>query len=164
MIRIPSISPNPAYQQRSKRLPNGLQINLSQIGMDSVQIIPTESNPLVYAEWLHAGPGKPTLLFYGHYDVIPPEPLEDWKSDPFEPLIKDGNIYARGTNDDKCQLYSFMGACESYLKTSGRLPVNVKFLLEGAEERGSEGMEAVLLEKKASVCNAMQPLWSTGHL
>ncbi len=146
LIRIPSISPNPAYQQQIQNAAEWLANKFTRIGMDNVQIIPTRSNPLVYAEWLHAGPGKPTLLFYGHYDVIPPEPLEDWKSDPFEPIIKDGNIYARGTNDDKCQLYSFVGACESYLRTSGKLPVNVKFLLEGAEELGSEGMEAALLE------------------
>lgn len=146
LLRIPSISTNQAHKQDIQRAAHWLARKFSQIGMQTVKIIPSASNPVVYAEWSSAGCDQPTILFYGHYDLIPPDPLEEWRSDPFEPLIKDGNIYGRGTNDDKCQLYAFVGACETYLKTSGQLPVNVKFLVEGAEEEGSYGMDDILVQ------------------
>ena len=112
-------------------------------GMTSAELIEGEgeANPLVYAEWLGA-PGKPTILFYGHYDVQPPEPLDEWKSPPFEPEVRGDNIYARGACDDKGQVYIQVKAVESLMKTNGKLPVNVKFLLEGEEETGGEHIEA----------------------
>ena len=97
-------------------------------------------NPLVYAEWLEA-PGKPTLLLYGHYDVQPPDPLEEWVSPPFEPTIRNENIYARGAVDDKGQTYLLLKAVEGFLRTEGKLPINVKFLIEGEEEVGGEHIE-----------------------
>ena len=103
-------------------------------------------NPLVYAEWLGA-PGKPTILFYGHYDVQPPDPLDEWKSPPFEPEVRGDNIYARGACDDKGQVYIQIKAVEGLLKSTGKLPVNVKFLLEGEEETGGEHIEAYVKTK-----------------
>jgi acetylornithine deacetylase/succinyl-diaminopimelate desuccinylase-like protein len=116
--------------------------------MTSAELIedPGDGNPLVYAEWLGA-PGQPTILFYGHYDVQPPDPLDEWKSPPFEPEVRGDNIYGRGTCDDKGQVYIQMKAVEGLLKTTGKLPVNVKFLLEGEEETGGEHIEAYVKTK-----------------
>ena len=114
--------------------------------MTIAELIEGEGNPLVYAEWLGA-PGKPTILFYGHYDVQPPDPLDEWKSPPFEPEVRGDNIYARGACDDKGQVYIQIKAVEGLLKTTGRLPVNVKFLLEGEEETGGEHIEAYVKTK-----------------
>ena len=109
------------------------------------ELIETKSHPLVYAEWLGA-PGKPTLLIYGHYDVQPPEPLEPWLSPPFEPTVRNGNLYARGATDDKGQMFTHLKAAEAWLKTAGKLPVNVKFLIEGEEEVGGASLEAYVAE------------------
>ena len=109
------------------------------------ELIETKRHPIVYAEWLGA-PGKPTLLIYGHYDVQPPEPLEPWLSPPFEPTVRDGNLYARGATDDKGQMFTHLKAVEAWLKTAGRLPVNVKFLIEGEEEVGGVSLEAYVAE------------------
>ena len=114
--------------------------------MTLAELIEGEGNPLVYAEWLGA-PGKPTILFYGHYDVQPPDPLDEWKSPPFEPEVRGDNIYARGSCDDKGQVYIQIKAVEGLLKTTGRLPVNVKFLIEGEEETGGEHIEATSKRK-----------------
>jgi acetylornithine deacetylase/succinyl-diaminopimelate desuccinylase-like protein len=121
---------------------------LRDAGLESAQLIEGEGNPLVYAEWLGA-PGKPTLLFYGHYDVQPPDPLEEWKSAPFEPEVRNNNIYARGSSDDKGQTYISIKAVEGLLKTKGKLPCNVKFILEGEEEMGGEHIEAYVASKPA---------------
>ncbi len=99
-----------------------------------------KGHPIVYGEKLDA-PGKPTLLIYGHYDVQPPEPLEPWNSPPFEPTVRDGNLYARGATDDKGQMFTHVKAAEAWLKTVGKLPVNVKFLIEGEEEVGGKNLE-----------------------
>jgi acetylornithine deacetylase/succinyl-diaminopimelate desuccinylase-like protein len=108
---------------------------LSDAGMENVEIIRTAGHPLVYADWLHA-PGKPTVLMYGHYDVQPPDPMDLWQTPPFEPTIRDGNIYARGSADDKGQFYMHIKAVEALGALRGKLPVNVKFLIEGEEEIG----------------------------
>jgi acetylornithine deacetylase/succinyl-diaminopimelate desuccinylase-like protein len=112
------------------------------MGVKGVEIIPGKENqhPLVYGEWLDA-PGKPTLLIYGHYDVQPPDPLEEWITPPFEPTVRNNNIYARGAVDDKGQTYLLLKAAEAFLKTEGKLPINVKFLIEGEEEMGGEHIE-----------------------
>jgi acetylornithine deacetylase/succinyl-diaminopimelate desuccinylase-like protein len=107
----------------------------------SAELIEGEGNPLVYGEWLGA-PGKPTILFYGHYDVQPPDPLDEWKSPPFEPEVRGDDIFARGAVDDKGQLLIQVNAVKALMATTGRLPVNVKFLLEGEEETGGEHIEA----------------------
>jgi len=108
--------------------------------MTTAELIEGEGNPLVYAEWLGA-PGKPTILFYGHYDVQPPDPLDEWKSPPFEPEVRGDDIFARGACDDKGQVYIQIKAVEGLLKTTGKLPINVKFLLEGEEETGGTHIE-----------------------
>jgi acetylornithine deacetylase/succinyl-diaminopimelate desuccinylase-like protein len=112
---------------------------LKAAGLENVEIIETEGHPLVYADWLHAE-GKPTVLCYGHYDVQPPDPLELWKSPPFKPSIRDGNLYARGSADDKGQMYIHVKAMEALMRTQGSLPVNVKFLVEGEEEIGGKSV------------------------
>ncbi|HBY63400.1 MAG TPA: dipeptidase [Solibacterales bacterium] len=136
-LRIPSVSTLPDHKPDIRRAAQFVRDELASAGMANAGLIEGEGNPLVYAEWLGA-PGKPTLLLYGHYDVQPAEPLEEWLSPPFEPTIRDNNIYARGACDDKGQTYILIKAVECFLKTAGRLPVNVKFLVEGEEEVGGE--------------------------
>lgn len=102
----------------------------------SARLMPTPAHPLVYAEWLGA-PGRPTVLIYGHYDVQPPEPLEEWLSPPFQPTVRDGRLFARGAGDNKGQIFAQIAAARAWLEVSGELPVNVKFLIEGEEETGS---------------------------
>ncbi len=123
---------------------------LSKAGLQQAQLIEGQGNPLVYAEWLDAS-GKPTLLLYGHYDVQPPDPLDEWKSPPFEPAIRNDNIYARGSADDKGQTYILIKAVEGLLKQHGRLPINVKFLIEGEEEVGGEHIESYVASKPARI-------------
>src|SRR3954452_1845663 len=131
-LRIPSISTLSENKADIRRAAEFAVNELRAAGMTIAELIEGEgeSNPLVYAEWLGA-PGKPTILFYGHYDVQPPDPLDEWKSPPFEPEVRGEDIFARGACDDKGQVYIQMKAVEGLLKASGRLPVNVKFLLEG---------------------------------
>jgi acetylornithine deacetylase/succinyl-diaminopimelate desuccinylase-like protein len=134
-IRIPSISTLPENQGDIQRAARFVAERLTGAGMENVEVIPTGGHPLVYADWLHA-PGKPTVLCYGHYDVQPPDPLEEWVSPPFEPTLRDGNLYARGAVDDKGQLYAHIKAVEALRAVNGPLPVNLKFLIEGEEEVG----------------------------
>jgi len=134
-LRIPSVSTAPEHKQDVQRAASFVEKELRGAGLDGVEVIRNGGHPLVYAEWLRA-PGKPTLLIYGHYDVQPPDPLDEWISPPFEPAIRDSNIYARGAVDDKGQTYLLLKALEGFLKTSGRLPVNVRVLIEGEEECG----------------------------
>ena len=145
-LRIPSISTLSEHKPDIRRAAEFAVNELRAAGMTVAELIEGEGNPLVYAEWLGA-PGKPTLLFYGHYDVQPPDPLDEWKSPPFEPEVRGDNIYARGACDDKGQVYIQIKAVEGLLKTTGKLPVNVKFLLEGEEETGGEHIEAYVKTK-----------------
>jgi acetylornithine deacetylase/succinyl-diaminopimelate desuccinylase-like protein len=140
-LRIPSISTLSEHKPDIQRAAEFVRHELLAAGMTSAELIQGPGNPLVYAEWLGA-PGKPTILFYGHYDVQPPDPLDEWKSPPFEPQIRGNDIFARGSADDKGQVYIQIKAVESLLKTTGKLPVNVKFLIEGEEECGGEHIEA----------------------
>jgi len=145
-LRIPSISTLSENKPDIRRAAEFARNELGRAGMTAAELIEGEGNPLVYAEWLGA-PGKPTILFYGHYDVQPADPLDEWKSPPFEPEVRGDNIYARGSCDDKGQVYIQIKAVESLLKTIGKLPVNVKFLLEGEEETGGEHIEAYVKTK-----------------
>ena len=147
-LRIPSISTLSEHKPDIRRAADFVSNELRGAGMTSVDLIESKNggNPLVYAEWLGA-PGKPTILFYGHYDVQPADPLDEWKSPPFEPEVRNDNIYARGAVDDKGQVYLQIKAVESLLKTTGKLPVNVKFLLEGEEETGGEHIETYVKSK-----------------
>jgi acetylornithine deacetylase/succinyl-diaminopimelate desuccinylase-like protein len=145
-LRIPSISTLSEHKPDIRRAAEFARDELLAAGMTVAELIEGDGNPLVYAEWLGA-PGEPTILFYGHYDVQPAEPLEEWKSPPFEPEVRGDNIYARGACDDKGQVYIQIKAVESLLKTTGKLPVNVKFLLEGEEETGGEHIEEYVKSK-----------------
>src|ERR1700676_720944 len=147
-LRIPSISTLSENKPDIDQAAEFVREELRKAGLGQAQLIEGEGNPLVYAEWLGA-PGKPTLLFYGHYDVQPPDPLDEWKSPPFEPAIRNDNIYARGSADDKGQTYILIKAVEGLLKQHGRLPINVKFLVEGEEEVGGEHIEAYVASKPA---------------
>ena len=147
-LRIPSISTLSEHKPDIRKAAEFVRDELKKAGMQQAQLIEGEGNPLVYAEWLGA-PGKPTLLFYGHYDVQPPDPLDEWKSPPFEPAIRNDNIYARGSADDKGQTFILIKAVEGLLKQHGKLPINVKFLIEGEEEVGGEHIEATSEQARA---------------
>jgi acetylornithine deacetylase/succinyl-diaminopimelate desuccinylase-like protein len=142
LLRIPSISTDPTRKPDMQRAADWLVANFASFGIQA-EVLPTAGHPVVYAEWLGAGADKPTLLIYGHYDVQPADRAKDsWTSEPFDPVERDGKIYARGSSDDKGQLFIHLKALESYLKTTGSAPVNVKFLLEGEEEIGSPNLVA----------------------
>jgi acetylornithine deacetylase/succinyl-diaminopimelate desuccinylase-like protein len=144
-IRIPSISTLPENAGEVRRAAEFVADALRRVGMENVEIIPTEKHPLVYADWLHA-PGKPTVLCYGHYDVQPADPLELWESPPFEPAERNGNLYARGAVDDKGQMYMHIKAIEALRAAHGSLPVNVKFIVEGEEEVGGASIAKFVAE------------------
>jgi acetylornithine deacetylase/succinyl-diaminopimelate desuccinylase-like protein len=146
LLRIPSISTLPENKGDCRRAAEFLAAELARIGLEHVRLIETECNPLVYADWLHAD-GKPTALFYGHYDVQPTDPEEEWLSPPFEPTERDGNLYGRGTCDDKGQVWAQIKGLESLLASTGKLPINVRALFEGEEEVGGEGIEAFVASK-----------------
>ena len=134
-LRIPSISTLPENRADIEHAAQFVSDGLREAGLENIEVIATETHPLVYADWLNA-PGKPTVLFYGHYDVQPADPLDLRKTPPFEPTVRDGSIYARGSADDKGQMYMHLKAVEALRAVNGTLPVNVKFLIEGEEEVG----------------------------
>ena len=142
-IRAPSVSTDPCYADGVARAAEILRARLERIGVQDVQLLDGGGHKAVYGSCLDA-PGAPTLLVYGHYDVQPPDPVELWDSPPFEPRLVDGRIVARGASDDKSPLWIAVSAVEAWLGTAGRLPVNVKFLLEGEEEIGSRTLPAIL--------------------
>ncbi|MEO8232960.1 MAG: dipeptidase, partial [Ignavibacteriota bacterium] len=142
-LRIPSISTQPENKTDMQNAANFVADKLKIAGLNKIEIFQTEGHPLVYGEWLGA-PGKPTVLIYGHYDVQPVDPIELWSSPPFEPTIVGNNIFARGATDDKGQMYMHIKSVEAYFKTHGSLPLNVKFLIEGEEEIGSENLSVFL--------------------
>jgi acetylornithine deacetylase/succinyl-diaminopimelate desuccinylase-like protein len=146
LLRIPSVSTLPEHKGDVALAAQFVADALGRAGLENVQVVPTSKHPLVYADWLHT-PGKPTVLCYGHYDVQPPDPLELWKSPPFEPMIRDGNIYARGACDDKGQMYMHVKAAETLKATcGGKFPVNLKFLIEGEEEIGGDSIAKFVAE------------------
>src|ERR1017187_5256483 len=162
-LRIPSISALPEHKPDIRRAAEFAMKELLGSSMTSAELIEDAKggNPLVYGEWLGA-PGKPTVMFYGHYDVQPPDPLDEWKSPPFEPEIRGNDIFCRGACDDKGQVYIQIKAVESLMKTDGKLPVNVKFLLEGEEETGGEHIEAYRSEERR-VGKECRSRWSPYH-
>src|ERR1700761_8606170 len=146
LLRIPSVSTLPEHKGDVHRAAEALAAELKRIGMEHVHLVEGSGHPLVYADWLHAA-GKPTCLCYGHYDVQPPDPLDEWESPPFEPVERNGNIYARGAVDDKGQMYMHLKALESLFRAgNGKLPVNVRVILEGEEEVGGEGIARFVRE------------------
>ncbi len=161
-LRIPSISTLPEHDADVRRAAEFTAASLRAAGMENVEVIATAKHPLVYGDWMHA-PGKPTVLCYGHYDVQPPDPLELWETPPFEPTIRNGNIYARGSADDKGQMYMHVKAVEALRAVHGTLPVNVKFLVEGEEEVGGASV-AKYVEENPGKLKADVALVSDTHL
>ncbi|MGD1008169.1 MAG: dipeptidase [Ignavibacteriaceae bacterium] len=142
-LRIPSISMLPEHKGDINRCAEYVADKLRNAGLSRVKIFKTEGHPLVYGEWLGA-PGQPVVLIYGHYDVQPIDPIELWDTPPFEPVIKNGKIYARGATDDKGQIFMHFKSVESFFKVNGSLPLNVKFIIEGEEETGSQSMQSFI--------------------
>ena len=146
LLRIPSVSTLPEHKGDVLAAAQWLANELTRIGMEHVEVIPTPGHPLVYADWLHAE-AKPTCLCYGHYDVQPPDPLDEWTSAPFEPTERNGNLYARGAVDDKGQTYMHAKAFEALLSANkGKLPINIRVILEGEEEVGGEQIARFIRE------------------
>ncbi|MCC6315249.1 MAG: dipeptidase [Thermomicrobiales bacterium] len=140
LLRFPSLSADPAHADDVRRTAEWLAEHLRELGAQNVAVMPTAGHPVVYGEWLGAGPDKPTVLVYGHYDVVPAAIEDGWDTPPFDPVVLDGRIYARGATDDKGQLFIHLKAFESCLQTGDGPPVNVKFLLEGEEEVSSPNL------------------------
>ena len=144
LLRIPSVSTLESHKGDVKRAAEFVAEDLRKIGFENVEIIPSSGHPLIYADWMHAQ-GKPTVLCYAHYDVQPAEPLDEWISPPFEPAERNGNIYARGAVDDKGQLWMQLKAFEALMRGhGGKLPINVKVIIEGEEEIGGESIAAYI--------------------
>ena len=156
LLRIPSLSGDPARAADVKHAAEWLASHLHALGLKSARVMPTGGHPVVYGEWMGAGPNKPTVLVYGHYDVVPAVMEDGWDHPPFEPIEKDGKIYARGATDDKGQMFIHVKALESWLEANGGAPTNVKFLLEGEEEISSPNLAPFIKKNldllKADVC------------
>ncbi len=155
LVAIPSISADPAHRPDIRRCAEATAARMRAAGMTQTAILETDGNPIAYGAWLGA-PGKPTVLIYGHYDVQPVDPLELWTSPPFEAQVRDGKIYGRGTVDDKGQVLMHVAAIEAHLRNRGRLPLNVKVVVEGEEEIGSPSFEAFLArESERLACDVV---------
>jgi len=150
-LRIPSVSALDEHKGDVQKAAEFVAHDLRRIGMENVEIIPTRGHPLLYADWLHAA-GKPTALMYAHYDVQPPDPVDEWHTPPFEPTERNDNIYARGATDDKGQLWMEVKALESLMQAhGGKLPINVKIIFEGEEEVGGESIAEYVRKQKAKL-------------
>ena len=137
LVRIPSVSAKPEHMPDVEAAGEWVVARLKAAGAENVAMYPTAGHPVVYGDWLHAGADKPTVLLYGHFDVQPAEPFELWETPPFEAALRNDRIYGRGASDDKGGMMTPIIAAEALLKTTGKLPVNVKFFFEGQEEIGS---------------------------
>lgn len=154
-LRIPSVSTDPERAGDVRRAADYLADVFRENGLEDVEILPTAGHPIVYAEWKGA-PSAPTLLVYGHYDVQPVADLKEWTSPPFEPRVADGKIWARGATDDKGQLLVHVLGAGAHLEANGKLPVNVKFLIEGEEEIGSEHLQTFVEQNRERLsCDAI---------
>ena len=149
-LAIPSISALPQHAADVRACAEWTADEMRRIGLENVRLIETKGNPVVYGDWLHAS-GAPTILFYGHYDVQPVDPLNLWTSPPFEATVRDGEIYARGAADDKGQVFMHLKAIEAHLKNGGTLPVNLKLIIEGEEEVGSANLDDFVRANKAQL-------------
>lgn len=141
-LRIRSVSADSTLKGEVRRAAEFVQSQMTSAGLKA-ELVETDGHPIVYGEWLGAA-GAPTVLIYGHYDVQPPDPLNEWVTPPFEPTVRDGCIYARGATDDKGQVFTHLKSVEAWMKTAGRLPVNVKVVIEGEEEVGSNNLDRFL--------------------
>lgn len=147
-LSFPSISTNPENKNDVLACAEYLKEHLVSIGLENIKIYPTDGHPVVYADWLNAGKDKPTVLIYGHYDVQPVDPLNLWTTPPFEASIRGENIYARGSADDKGQVFIHLKAIEAHLKNNDKFPINIKLLIEGEEEIGSIHLPGFISEHK----------------
>lgn len=165
-LRIPSVSTQPEHKEDVARAAEWTAEAMRAAGLEHVEVIPSAvgRHPLVYADWLHAGEDAPTVLIYGHFDVQPVEPLDLWTTPPFEPTIRDDTLYARGSTDDKGQAFIHVKAVESYLKTAGKLPVNVKFIYEGEEEDGGATLSNYLVNHQEKLAADVALISDTGVL
>src|SRR6202142_2881731 len=151
LLRIPSISTLEEHKGDVQKAADFVASELRRIGMENVEIIATKGHPLLYADWLHA-PGKPTVVMYAHFDVQPPDPLDEWHTPPFEPTERNNNIYARGAVDDKGQLWMEVKALECLMQAhGGTLPINVKVIFEGEEEVGGESIAEYVRKQKSKL-------------
>jgi acetylornithine deacetylase/succinyl-diaminopimelate desuccinylase-like protein len=147
VLRIPSISALPEHKQDVRRCAEWLAEHMRGVGLKRAELYETGGHPIVYGEWLGAA-GKPTVLVYNHYDVQPVDPLEEWETAPFEPTVRDGRLFGRGSTDDKGQLMLHLKAVEALLRTEGGLPINLKFIFEGEEESGSVHLDEFLASQR----------------
>lgn len=155
-LRFPSVSTRQRNKQDVLDCADWLKKNILNSGFENAEIIETSGHPIVYAEWMGAGEDAPTVLVYGHYDVQPEDPIDLWDSPPFEPTIRDGKLYGRGTADDKGQVFTHVKGAEAHLAANGKLPVNVKLLIEGEEESGSTAlMEFLPKNTEKLACDAI---------
>lgn len=145
-LAIPSISCDPAFAEPVRASAEWCAAEMTRCGLEGARLLETPLHPAVYAEWLHAGPGAPTVLVYGHHDVQPVDPVELWVSPPFAATVRDGQLFARGSVDDKGQVLYHLEVVRALLARDGSLPVNLKFVIEGEEEFGSPNFEALLVE------------------
>ena len=160
-LKIPSVSTQPEHTQDVKTAASWVADKMKDAGLENVRVIETKRHPLVYGDWLHAD-GQPTVLVYGHYDVQPAEPFELWETPPFEPTIREDYLYARGSSDDKGQAYLHVKAVEALLAANGRLPVNVKFIVEGEEEMGGPSLSAFIPQQKELLAADVALISDTG--
>jgi acetylornithine deacetylase/succinyl-diaminopimelate desuccinylase-like protein len=149
-LAIPSISALPDHKGDVRACADWTAAEMTRIGLENVRLVETPGHPVVYGDWLHAE-GAPTILFYGHYDVQPVDPLNLWESPPFEATVRDGEIYARGAADDKGQVFMHFKAIEAHMKQNGKLPVNIRVIVEGEEEVGSENLDDFIRANKATL-------------
>jgi acetylornithine deacetylase/succinyl-diaminopimelate desuccinylase-like protein len=149
-LAIPSISALPEHKGDVRACADWTAAEMTRIGLENVRLVDTPGNPVVYGDWLHAE-GAPTILFYGHYDVQPVDPLNLWETPPFEATVRDGEIYARGAADDKGQVFMHFKAIEAHMKQNGRLPVNIRVIIEGEEEVGSENLDDFIRANKSTL-------------
>ena len=163
-LRVPSISTKPEHSADVRQAAQWLTDHLTQIGLENVELIETDGHPLVYADWLHAGTDQPTMLVYGHYDVQPVDPLDLWETPPFEPTVRGDDLFARGAADDKGQTLIHIKAIEALLATVGKLPVNVKLLIEGEEESGGEAIAAYVPANTDKLAADVAVISDTGML
>jgi acetylornithine deacetylase/succinyl-diaminopimelate desuccinylase-like protein len=160
-LRIPSISTLPEHVPDMRRAATFLAERMGRIGLEQVEISETGGHPVVYGDWLRA-PGAPIVLVYGHYDVQPVDPLDEWVKPPFDPLVEEGRVFARGAADDKGQVHLHLAAVEALLAVRGALPLNLKFLFEGEEEHGSAHLDAWLEANRARLASDLVVISDTG--
>jgi acetylornithine deacetylase/succinyl-diaminopimelate desuccinylase-like protein len=160
-LRIPSVSTLPEHAPDVRRAAEWVAARMRAAGLEHVEVAETGGHPVVYGDWLHA-PGAPTVVAYAHYDVQPADPLELWVCPPFEPRVENGRVYARGAADDKAQVHLHLAAAEAWLRVRGGLPINLKFVIEGEEESGSDNLDRWLAANRERLAADLVVVSDTG--